>query len=135
MLQKGMTGRYSVKVTDENTAKAMKSGELEVFATPCMLAIMEKASTECIKAELSSDESSVGTLANISHISATPVGMNVTATSTLEEVDGRRLVFSVVAEDECGVIGKGVHERFIINKEKFMGKTNAKNNIKTGEDK
>jgi len=126
VLCKGLTGKYTVLVSDENTAKTMKSGELDVFATPAMLAIMEKASVECIKAELSDEESSVGTKADISHISATPVGMNVTATAELVEIDGKRLVFSVMAEDECGIIGKGEHERFIINKEKFMKKTNGK---------
>lgn len=126
MLETGMRGKYTVLVSDENTAKTMKSGELDVFATPSMLAIMEKASCECIKAELSDEESSVGTKVNISHIAATPVGMNVTATAELIEIDGRRLVFSVIAEDECGIIGKGEHERFIINKEKFMKKTNEK---------
>lgn len=126
MLEKGMTGTYTTAVTDENTAKTMKSGELDVFATPAMLAIMEKASVECIASELSEEESSVGTKVEIEHIAATPVGMEVTATAVLEEVDGRRLVFSVTAEDNCGVIGKGMHERFIVNKDKFMSKTNGK---------
>lgn len=126
MLVKGMTGKYTLEVTEKNTASAMKSGELDVFATPAMLAAMEKASTECIKSELSDDESSVGVSANISHIAATPIGMNVTAVATLEETDGRRLVFSVTAQDECGIIGKGIHERVIVNKAKFTAKANAK---------
>lgn len=131
MLKKGMTGKYSLTVNDDNTARAMQSGELEVFATPCMAAAMEKASCECVKGELDDTQSTVGTKLDIAHTSATPKGMNVTAYATLEEIDGRRLVFSVSAEDDKGVIGKGVHERFVIDKEKFMAKTNAK----AGEDK
>ncbi len=126
MFVEGMTGKYTVEVTSENTAKAMKSGELDVFATPAMLAVMEKASTECIKEELSDEESSVGVSADISHIAATPIGMKVTAVATLKEVEGRKLVFSVTAEDECGIIGEGTHVRVVINKTKFMAKTNAK---------
>lgn len=126
MLHVGMKGSYTVKVTNDNTALAMGSGELAVFATPAMLAAMEKASTECIKNELSQEESSVGTKADITHISATPVNMSVTAVAVLEKIEGRKLLFSVSAEDECGIIGQGIHERFIVNKTKFTEKTNSK---------
>lgn len=122
----GLTGEFSTKVTKENTAAAVLSGTLEVFSTPMMIAAMEAASVDAIKEYLEPENSSVGTKINIEHISATPVGMEVCAKSTLCEIDGRRLVFSVEAYDEAGIIGKGTHERFIINSEKFMTKTNAK---------
>lgn len=122
----GLIGNAEVKVSSENSAETMGSGELKVFATPAMVALMEKAASQSVKSYINDGESTVGTLMNIEHISATPLGMVVKAESTLLEIEGRKLVFEVKAFDECGLIGKGRHERFIINAEKFMQKTNAK---------
>lgn len=126
MITKGLTYTVEITVEDRDTAKALGSGELDVLATPRMVALMEEASSKCIKAELSEDESSVGTLLEIKHVSATPVGMRAKATAEVTEVDGRRVLFDVRAEDEKGLIGEGKHERFIINKEKFVEKTYQK---------
>ncbi|MCX7714474.1 MAG: thioesterase family protein [Clostridia bacterium] len=126
MLSKGLTGKYTTVVNEDNTARAMKSGELDVFATPAMIAAMEAASVDCVLSQLDEGESTVGTKIDAEHLSATPVGMTIKATATLEEIDGRRLVFSVIAEDDCTIIGRGTHERFIIQKEKFMSKANSK---------
>ncbi len=112
----------SVKVTKENCASAMGSGALDVFATPSMVALMEGAACEVIKDSLEDGQSSVGTKVDISHLKATPLGDTVTATATLVEMDGRRLVFKVSAADSKGLIGEGTHERFLINIDRFLSK-------------
>lgn len=127
MLEKGIKGEQSVKVVYENTAAAVGSGVLEVFATPCMLALMEKTACDSVLPYLEEGWGSVGTEVNIRHVAATPIGMTVRCESELIEVDGRRLVFTVKAYDEVGLIGEGTHERFTVNNEKFQSKTNAKN--------
>ena len=113
-------------VTENKTALSVGSGSLAVYATPSMLALIEKAACEALKGVLDETETTVGTLLNVKHIAATPVGMQVSATAELIEREGRRLVFKVVANDECGVIGEGIHERFIVNSEKFIQKTYSK---------
>lgn len=127
MLNIGIKGNATEIVNEKNTAKAMGSGELEVYATPAMTALMEKAAYKSISAELEAGNGSVGTLLSIEHISATPVGMEVKAESELIKIEGRKLTFTVSAYDESGLIGKGTHERFIIDNSRFMEKTNNKN--------
>ena len=122
----GIKGRAETVVSAENTAKIMGSGDLDVFATPHMVALMENAAAVSVADELEDGMSTVGTKLEISHDAATPVGMKVWAESELIEIDRRRLVFEVKAFDECGQIGAGRHERFIINNEKFIAKANAK---------
>ena len=122
----GLTGEASVMADSSNSAKTMGSGALEVFATPSMIALMEKAATNALKELMPADSSSVGTKINVKHSAATPMGVKVTAKAVLTEVDGKRLVFTVEAFDEKDKIGEGRHERFIINIERFMAKTNEK---------
>ncbi len=126
MLNTGIKGKQSVTVTGENTAKAMGSGTLDVFATPAMLALMEKTAQESIAPYLEEGQASVGTKADITHDAATPPGMQVTCESELVEIDGRRLVFRVEAYDEAGRIGGGSHERFLIMSEKFQEKADSR---------
>ncbi len=126
MLQTGIQGKASVIVSDKNTAAAMKSGLLNVYATPMMVALMEDASMQSVQPYLKEGQTTVGTLVNVKHVSATPEGMKVTAQSELIEVDGRRLVFKVSAHDGASLVGEGTHERFIIDAERFMEKTRAK---------
>ncbi len=126
MLEKGIKGEQSVKVVYENTAASVGSGLLKVFATPSMLALMEKTASESVAPYLDEGWGSVGTEADIRHLSATPIGMTVRCETELMEVDGRRLVFSVKAYDDAGLIGEGTHERFLINNEKFQSKADAK---------
>ena len=102
------------------------SGELDVYATPMMIALMEQTADESVRAYLDDGMATVGTLVNVKHLSATPMGMRVTAKSKLVEIDRRRLIFEVMAFDEAGLIGEGIHERFIIDKETFTHKTNSK---------
>ncbi|MBE6692973.1 MAG: thioesterase [Ruminococcaceae bacterium] len=115
-------------VTEINTALSVGSGSLKVYATPAMLALMEKAACKALEPVLGEGETTVGTLLNVKHLSATPVGMQVSATAELLEKDGRRYVFKVTASDECGVIGEGTHERFAVLSEKFTEKTYSKLN-------
>ena len=126
MLETGIQGRAETLVSKENTAASMGSGNLEVFATPYMVALMEEASQRSVVPFLGEGESTVGTKLCVSHDAATPVGMKVWAESTLTEIDGRRLVFEVRAFDACGPIGQGTHERFIIRRQRFLEKVEAK---------
>ena len=113
-------------VNDQNTAISAGSGTLPVFATPWMCALMEQAAWTAVAPGLAEGESTVGTKLNISHVSATPVGLKVWAESEVTAVDGKRLEFKVAAYDEKGLIGEGTHERFIITDERFLGKAARK---------
>ena len=126
MLEAGIKGEQMTEVVYENTATAVGSGVLEVFATPCMLALMEKTACDSVMPYLEEGWGTVGTQVNIKHVAATPIGMKVRCESELTLVDGRRLEFAVKAYDESGLIGEGTHERFMVNNEKFQGKANAK---------
>ena len=126
MLQPGIKAEKSLTVTDANTAKTMGSGTLDVFATPAMVALIEQTAYTSIESELEPGWGSVGTSLNIQHLSATPVGMTVTATTELVEVDRRRLVFHAEVYDEKVLVGKGTHERFLVENEKFQTKADAK---------
>ena len=121
-LKPGLTGTAETVLPETNTALAMGSGSLHVFATPGMIALMEQAACNAVAVCLDEESTSVGTLVNVTHDAATGMGKAVTATATLVEVQGRKLVFEVTAADEDKQIGKGTHERFIVNKEKFMAK-------------
>ena len=126
MLTIGIKGREEVMVTEENTAKAMGSGTLDVFATPAMTALMEMTAWKSVAPFLENGDGTVGTLLQITHDAPTPLGMKVFCESELVEVDGRRLVFHVAAFDEKGKIGEGRHERFVINNERFAAKAEKK---------
>ena len=118
----GLKGRAETVVTDANTAQAACSGALPVFGTPLMCALMEEAAWKSIAPHLEPGQSTVGTRLEVSHDSATPVGMKVWAESEITEVDGKRLVLTVAAFDERGPIGRGTHERFIVTDERFLAK-------------
>ena len=122
----GTKGHAENTVTQKSTALAMGSGTLEVFATPCMAALMENAAERSIAPFLGEGQSSVGTALSITHERATPVGMKVWAESEVTAADGRRVSFSVEAYDERGLIGRGTHERFIIDSERFLAKCYGK---------
>jgi fluoroacetyl-CoA thioesterase len=119
----GVRGTKELLVTSENTARALGSGGLDVFATPSMITLMEFCAAQSVRPYLPEGSSTVGTHLDIKHLSATPVGMTVRCETELIEVDRRRLVFSCRAYDDAGVIGEGTQERFIVDNEKFMEKT------------
>lgn len=118
----GVQGVEEMVVQFDDTAARYGSGLVEVFATPAMVALMEKTCLNSVLAYLPEGMGTVGVKVDIVHSKATPVGMKVTCRSTLVEVDRRRLVFDLVASDEVGEIGKGRHERFVIDTKKFMEK-------------
>ena len=122
----GLKGRAETVVNDANTAQAACSGALPVFGTPFMCALMEEAAWKSIAPHLEPGQSTVGTKLDITHDSATPVGMKVWAESEVTQVDGKRLVLKVAAFDERGPIGQGTHERFIVTDERFLSKTAKK---------
>ncbi|MBD5085158.1 MAG: thioesterase family protein [Clostridiales bacterium] len=122
----GMKGRAETVVTQHNTAQAAGSGLVPVFATPWMIALMENAAVQAVQEALASGEGTVGTLLNVTHDAATPVGMKVWTEAELTAVEGRKLTFAVSAYDEAGKIGGGTHERFIIKPDKFLARVQAK---------
>ena len=125
-IEVGIKGRAEDAVRPENTAQAACSGALPVYGTPFMCALMENASWTSLVPYLEEGEGTVGTRLEITHDSATPVGMKVWAESEVTEVDGRRIVLKVSAYDERGLIGQGTHERFVIQNERFLAKTAKK---------
>ena len=128
MLETGIIGKEEMLVTDADTAKALGSGGLNVFATPAMIALSEKTALTSILQYLPEGQSTVGTKVDMAHIAATPVGMKVRCETELIEIDRRRLVFSVNVYDEVEKIAEGTHERFIVDNAKFQTKADAKAN-------
>ena len=126
MLQVGITGSGTVTVTEALTARAMGSGELDVFATPAMIALIEQTAWRSVAPALEPGQGTVGTRLDIEHTAATPVGMAVRCETELGEIDRRRLVFHVRVSDEAGPIGHGTHERFIVDNERFLQKARTK---------
>ena len=118
----GMKGEVEALVEREDTAKEVGSGDLLVYATPCMVALMEGAACEAIADALSDTQTTVGTARNLEHTSATPVGLEVRAMAEVTAVEGKVITFSVTAYDEAGEIGKGTHKRVIVNSQKFLEK-------------
>lgn len=121
-LQTGISAEKTISVTAENVATAVHSGGLEVFATPCMIALMESTAVKCVEDYLAKSQTTVGIAVDVKHAGASPVGETITATATLTAIDGRKLSFSVQARDSKKLIGEGVHERFIVDIERFMSK-------------
>ena len=122
----GMTGKVSTLVQREDTAYEVGSGSLLVYATPCMVALMEGAACEAIAEALPEEKTTVGIELAISHISATPVGMEVYAQAELTKIEKNILTFQVAAFDESGKIGEGTHRRAIVTAQKFLDKTYEK---------
>lgn len=122
MIKLGIKGQKELIASKEHSASVIGSGGLEVFSTPSMIALMENTAAGSLAPHLEEGQGSVGTAVNIKHIAATPLGMKVTCESEIIEIDRKRILFSVKAYDEKGLIGEGTHERFIIDNEKFMNK-------------
>ena len=119
----GLKGESFNLVEREDTAQEVGSGELLVYATPCMVALMEGAACEAIAEALSDTQTTVGIALNIEHISATPVGLDVRAEATVTAVEGKVITFEVKAFDEAGEIGHGTHKRVIVGSQKFLERT------------
>jgi predicted thioesterase len=125
-LHTGLKAAVSEVVCERNTARFWGSGGLDVYATPAMAALMEKAALSAVAAVLPAGYSTVGTKLQITHSSASALGTEIHAEAELIGFDGRRLFFRVRSWDAAGDIGEGAHERFIIEDAKFMAKTGAK---------
>ncbi len=125
-LEPGLKGEITLVVEEQHTAAAYGSGLVPVLSTPHLVALLESAAKEAVQPYLKEGQSTVGTLVQVRHLAATPVGMQVRACAELLEVDGRRLRFRVEAWDEREKIGEGEHERFIIDWERFMARVAQK---------
>lgn len=116
----------TITVSKEQLANQVGSGQVSVFATPMMIALIEQTASECIQPYLEEGQTSVGTFLSVSHCAATPEGMAVTAQVEVVEINGREVTFQVRADDEAGMIGEGTHKRFIVSREKFELKAQNK---------
>ncbi len=125
MIEIGLTAKSEVIVNGNNTAIALGSGDLEVFATPVMIALMENAAMVAIASYIDEGSTSVGTQMNASHIKASGVGNQIVAEATVVAVEGRKVTFKVEARDSEGVIGEGEHTRFVVDRTKFMQKVKS----------
>jgi len=125
-LKAGIIGESKVKVSKDNTALKYGSGTIDVFATPAMIGLMEKAAIEAVDNVLPDGFATVGTKIDVKHLAATPIGMNVTAKAELLEIDNKKLKFSVEAYDDIDKIGEGIHYRYIINLEDFIRRNEMK---------
>ena len=119
-------GTWKEIVDTSKTARVMGSGSLDVYATPALVALMEHAACEALSGVLEDGVTTVGTQMNVSHLAATPVGMEVWAEATLTAQEGRAYTFTIEAYDAAGLIGRAEHQRFAVKVDKFMAKTNAK---------
>lgn len=118
-LQVGLKGSTEMRVGEEHTAPRVGSGRIHVLATPVMMNLIEAAALACVEHLLPSGHQSLGTHLDMRHVAATPVGMKVVASAELVKVEGRTLSFRVEAHDEVELIGDGVHERVVVNVERF----------------
>ncbi|HJC41124.1 MAG TPA: thioesterase family protein [Candidatus Intestinimonas pullistercoris] len=125
----GIKGRADTVVTEQNTASAVGSGLVPVFGTPFMIALMENAAVNALEPYVEAGQGSVGTHLDVSHDAATPIGLKVWAEAELTAVEGKALTFSVTAYDEAGPIGKGTHNRFLIDVDRFLAKTEKKKGV------
>ncbi len=125
-LKPGLLGTATLVVGEEHTAPRVGSGRAPVFATPMMVALMEAAAVDCVERLLNEGQETLGIRIDVDHTAGTPVGLAVTATAELKEVNGRKLTFYVEARDQREVIGKGRHERIVVDEARFRAKVRAK---------
>jgi fluoroacetyl-CoA thioesterase len=118
-IKPGTKGTAELIVGDEHTAPRVGSGKIRVLATPVMINLIEAAALKAAEHLLPAGHQSLGTLLNVKHIAATPVGMKIRAEATVTRVEGRNIYFDVSAEDQKETIGGGTHERVIVNVERF----------------
>lgn len=122
MIQQGLTHTSTLKVTNAHTAREMGSGDMPVLATPAMAALMENAAMLAVSDSLPEGSTTVGGHISTSHLKPSRVGAQVSATATLDKIDGRKLYFTVKAHDGDTLIGEGTHLRFIVDRDRFMAK-------------
>ena len=121
-MEKGLTYTSTLVVSKEHVAAVMGSGDLHVYATPAMVALMENAAMLAVAEHLPEGSTTVGAMINTSHVKPSPIGDTIKTTAVLTDVEGRKLTFSIKAEDSKGIIGEAIHVRYIVDREKFMSK-------------
>jgi predicted thioesterase len=122
IMEIGLTFTSTTVVDNTNTAVALGSGDMEVFASPAMVALMENAAMNAVAPHLEAGQTTVGTEISTTHIKASALGATITATATLTAIEGRKLTFAVTAHDGDNIIGEGTHTRFIVDRERFLAK-------------
>ncbi len=122
VLKEGLSFTQTITVKSTDTAKQWGSGNLEVFATPAMVGLMENTALQCISKHMKDSQDTVGIEINTQHIKATRVGKKVMCTATISKIDGKKVFFDIIAEDEDEIIGKSKHTRYIINTEQFLNR-------------
>jgi len=125
----GLCGTATARVTPANTAEALGSGDVPVFGTPALVALMEQAAVRALAGRLKEGETTVGTWITVSHLAATPVDMEVRAEAELTAIEGRQLTFAVRAFDPHERIGEGKHHRTIVGRERFLLRIGEKRGI------
>jgi fluoroacetyl-CoA thioesterase len=118
----GLRGQVVTRVTADQTAAALGSGDVPAFGTPALVALVEAAAVNALAGRLAPDETTVGTWLEVAHLAATPVGAEVRAEATLVAVEGRKLTFTVIACDDRGTIGEGRHQRMTVSRDRFIAK-------------
>lgn len=121
-MEKGLTYTSTLVVSKEHVAAVMGSGDLHVYATPAMVALMENAAMLTVAEHLPEGSTTVGAMINTSHVKPSPIGETIKTTAVLTDIEGRKLTFSIKAEDSKGIIGEAIHVRYIVDREKFMSK-------------
>lgn len=121
-LEVGLRGRAAMTVTPDKTAEAWGSGDLPVFGTPSLVALLETAAVNSLAGQLGPGETSVGTWIELSHLAATPIGEDVSAEAELVGIEGRKLTFTVVAHDNRNKIGDCRHQRMIVTRDRFLAR-------------
>ena len=125
-LTPGLSAELSITVTDADTASKWGSGLVPVYSTPALVGLMEAAAVKALEGQLDAGKTTVGGHIDVHHLAATPVGMTVRARAELTAIEGRKLTFQVEAWDEVEKIGEALHERFLIDTEKFVARVRAK---------
>jgi len=118
----GLRGKAALRVSPQHTAEAWGSGDVPVYGTPSLVALLETAAVTAVAGKLAPGETTVGTWIEVSHLAATPVGVEVSAEAELVGIEGRKLTFSVVARDDRNKIGECRHERMIVARDRFLAK-------------
>ena len=121
-MEKGLTYTSTLVVSEEHVAAVMGSGDLHVYATPAMVALMENAAMLTVAELRPEGSTTVGAMINTSHVKPSPIGETIKTTAVLTDIEGRKLTFSIKAEDSKGIIGEAIHVRYIVDREKFMSK-------------
>ena len=121
----GLRGQVVARVTADQTAAALGSGDVPALGTPALVALVEAAAVNALAGRLAPDETTVGTRLEVTHLAATPVGAEVRAEAALVAMEGRKLTFTVIAYDNRGMIGEGRHERMLLSRDRFLAKLTA----------